>query len=353
MRVDNVLRLLRRRTLLCAGTGALVLAFTPGVAAAAPQYELSVSAGASTQGPLNDTYAFAENVPGNPQLALSIVRAGSVVASRVGNGFAELVQAPSVGDTLLLQDPVGTTVASVVYDGLPSIDPSVCVGATTISGQRTGAAAINAGAYTVSSGLPYGFEPNGSLIAQISTLSGSSYAGSFASALTSAQTVYSNETVQSAAPGGGVLTYSSTNSRPVGACPAPVPPAPAPKQTTAKVASLTGKILSLTRTTLAKLLRSGWTIALQVSQPGTVTMDLFLEGGRLPAKASKKHPAVLLARGQVVAKAPGKVTLHLRVTSSGRRKLKHVRKAHVVLLTTLHGSTGTLNLAKRKLTLHH
>lgn len=355
MRVDTVASALRRRIALpSAAAGILALALTPSALAtppAPPQYELYVSSGASTRGPINYTYAWAENVPGNPTLALSIVRSGSVVASQVGAGYAELIQAPSVGDTVLLQDPVGTTVASIVYDGLPSIDPSVCVGAASISGQRTGAAAVTAGAYLATGGGPYG-EGGGFLNAQISTLSGSSYAGSFARALTSADTVWANEALQSSAPGGGLVNYNSTVSRPVGACPVPPPPPPPPP--VAKVAALTGKILSLTGATLAKLLHSGWTIPVQVSQPGTVTMDLFLEGGRLPAKASKKkHAAQLLARGQTVAKAPGKVTVHLRITPSGRRKLKHAKRAHVVLLTTFHGATGTLNLGKRKLTLHH
>jgi len=353
MRVEPILSDARRRILLLlAAVGLLALILAPGASAAAPQYELYVSSGASTRGPLNYTYAWAENVPGNQQLSLSILRAGSVVASQAGAGYAELTQAPSVGDTVVLQDPVGTTVASVVYDGLPSIDPSVCVGAASISGQRTGAAAVTAGAYLATGGGPYG-EGNGYLTAQISTLSGSSYAGSFATALTSAHTVWANEMLQSSAPG-GLLTYNSTTSRPVGACPTPAPPPPpAPKPPAAKVAALSGKILALTGATLAKLLHSGWTIPLQVSQPGTVTMDLFMEGGRLPAKASKKkHAAVLLARGQAVAKAPGKVTLHLRITPSGRHRLRHAKKVHVVLLTTLHGTTGTLNLGRRKLTLH-
>jgi hypothetical protein len=351
MRVDTVARNVGRRIgLLLAAAGILALVLTPGALAAAPQYELYVSSGASTRGPLNYTYAWAENVPGNPPLALSILRSGSVVASQVGAGYAELTQAPSPGDTLVLQDPVGTTVASMVYDGLPSIDPSVCVGASGMSGQRTGAAAVTAGAYLATGAGPYA-EGSGNLTAQISTLSGSSYAGSFATPLTSAHTVWANEALQSSAPGGGLFDYNSTTSRPAGGCPAPPPPPPPPPPV-AKVAALTGKILSLTGATLAKLLHSGWTIPLQVSQPGTVTMNLFLEGGRLPAKASKKkHPAMLLARGRAVAKAPGKVILHLRLTASGRRKLKHAKRAHVVLLTTLHGATATLNLGKRKLTL--
>ena len=33
--------------------------------------------------------------------------------------------------------PGGTIVGSVVYDGLPSIDPTVCAGSTNFSGQRS------------------------------------------------------------------------------------------------------------------------------------------------------------------------------------------------------------------------
>ena len=153
-----------------------------------------------------------------------------------------------------------------------------------------------------------------------------------------------------------MFTYSSENIRPVGACPlppSPPPPPPAP--------ALQGSIFKLLRTTIGKLLKAGLHTQVTINQPGTVTQDLYLLGGTLPAFASstktkhrKKPPALLLARGSATAKVAGKVLLVLHVTRRGRNQLKHMKRVHAVLITTLHSASGAkLNLERKSVTLHH
>jgi hypothetical protein len=123
---------------------------------------------------------------------------------------------------------------------------------------------------------------------------------------------------------------------------------------------LQGSILKLSHTTIRALLKSGWRDVVGINLPGTVTQDLYLVGGTLPAYASSRHhthkepPALLLARATATAKTAGTVTLVLRLTRRGRAKLRSARSAHVVLLTTLRSTSGAklLVLERRSVTLH-
>lgn len=107
------------------------------------------------------------------------------------------------------------------------------------------------------------------------------------------------------------------------------------------------------------LLKSGWHTLVSINQPGTVTQDLYTQGGTLPAFASahsrrhRKPPAVLLARGSTTAKAAGNVVVVLKATRRGRHKLKGAKQIHGVLITTLRSTSGAkLSLGRRSVTLH-
>jgi len=135
--------------------------------------------------------------------------------------------------------------------------------------------------------------------------------------------------------------------------PAPPPPPPPP--------ALQGSILKLVRTTIAKLLKSGWTDKVTINQPGTVIQDLYQVGGVVPASASahrkgrghkRQPPALLLAHGSATATAAGTVSVRLRVTAKGRRALRRRHKVRAELVTTLKASSGAkLNLQARAVTL--
>jgi hypothetical protein len=341
----------------------LALGVGPAVASAtkAPQYTLSIVEGESTfpEHPIVETSG---SVEPKAQVAVSITRNGTVVAkSSPGDGGSGMSQVPLVGDVVALESPIGTTVGSVVYDGLPSIDPTVCAGSENFSGQNSAGEVVKGGYFSETLHPdPYGPYPEAVDFgrAQVTTLSGTSFGGSFLSPLVIGQTVYAIESLETPLAGGAVFKYSSEVERPVGACPAPPPPPSPPPPPPA----LQGTIFKFAKTTIQKFLKSGLMDEVTINQPGTVVQDLYLQDGKLPAfaagKKGKRHarkvtpPAQLVARGSTAATSAGTVSVLIRVTSKGRHLLKGRKRVQLVLVTTLRSSTGAkLNLARRTVTL--
>lgn len=325
---------------------------------APPKYSLSIVEGVSTL-PERQIVSTSARVEPHASIAVTIYRGGTPIARDTGSEYAGFSQVPQVGDVVTVESPVGVAVGSIVYDGLPSLDPTVCAGAANFSGQRSAGLSVTGGYYTlVLHTDPYGHSEvrqTAAADAQVTTLVGGAFSGGFLTPLALGQTVWATETLETPLAGGASFTYSSENDRPVGAC--PVPPAPpAPPAAPA----LLGEIVGHPRTTLHKLLTSGWLDHVTINQPGTVVQDLYLQGGSVPAFAAKsrharhrKPPALLLARGSASASAAGTVAVVLRATSKGRHRLKGARSVRAVLITTLHSTTGAkLTLARRSLTLH-
>lgn len=321
------------------------------------EYSISVVEGESTLPEESIVHTSGWVHPKAP-IQLSIIRGGTVVARTQGTEGVWLSQVPQVGDVVTLESPIGTVVGSFVYDGLPSIAPTVCAGSTSFSGQRSAGEEVEGGYYTlVLVTDPYGHtsvrEANSGR-AQVTLLSGGNYEGSFLASLAIGQTVRATESLQTPLASGAVFTYSSEVDRPVGPCPVPpVPPPPPPAP------ALQGTVLKLSHTTIRKLLKSGWSDQVTINQPGTVVEDLYTQGGKLPAYASakKRHghggAAVLLARGSATAASAGKVSVVLHLTAQGRRRLLHARSMRVVLMTTLLSHSGAkLALERHALTLH-
>jgi hypothetical protein len=344
--------------------GALAPAAAPALANSGhegPEYSLSIVEGESTQPEYAIVHTSAHVHP-SASLAVSIVRAGIVVARDTGNEGVWLSQVPQVGDVVTMESPIGSVVGSVVYDGLPSIDPTVCAGSVNFSGQRSAGQIVEGGFYSlVLLTDPYGhssLHQTSSGQAQVTVLSGPSYSGAFLAPLAGGQTVWAAESLQTPLAGNATFTYSSENDRPVGACPLPpAPPAPPPPPP-----ALVGGFAKLLHTTLHRLLASGWLNRVTINQPGTIVEDLFQQGGAMPAFASaaksSRHrhrpPAVLLARGSATAGAAGTVSVVLHPTPQGRRALRHARRVKAVLLTTLRSAGGaTLTLERRPVTLHN
>jgi hypothetical protein len=325
-----------------------------------PVYTLTVSEGETTlpEFPIDGTSANA-NLGGS--VALSIVRNGTVFArSTGGSGYAGTSQVPQVGDVVTMESPIGTPVGAVVYDGLPSMDPTVCAGSANFSGQNSPGETVKGKYVTLTPRVErYGTSEQESNIgrAQVTILSGSTFGGSFLAPLTPGQTVTAMESLETALAGGAVFKYESENSRPVGACPVVVPLASPPPPPPA----LQGTILKFLRTTIRHLLAHGWRNHVTINQPGTVTQDLYLKGGKLPAYAAtstgrhhKTPPALLLARGVTSAKSAGTVSVLLKPTVKGRRRLKSAKNVTVVVVTTLRSDSGAkLSLPRRTVTLHH
>jgi hypothetical protein len=323
-----------------------------------PEYSVSVVEGESTL-PEEDIMHTSGAVRPKAPVQLSIVRAGTIIARSQGNENVWLSQVPEVGDDVTLESPIGTTVGSFIYDGLPTIAPTVCAGSTSFSGKRSPGQEIEGGYYTlVLKTNPYGQTsvhegPAGR--AQVPQQAGESFEGNFLAPLAIGETVMATESLATTLAGGAVFTYESETDRPVGLCPAPPPPPPPPPPAPA----LQGTVLALSHTTIRKLLKLGWSDQVTINQPGTVVQDLYLQGGKLPAYASarKGHgrtaAAVLLARGTATATSAGKVNVVLHLSAQGRRKLRHARTVHAVLLTTLVSHSGAkLALERHALTLH-
>lgn len=254
-----------------------------------PVYSLKITEGETTL-PENPIEYTSGNVSNESQVQVSIVRGGLVIArSHPGNGNTGMGQVPQVGDVVNLESPVGTVVGSVVYDGLPSMDPTVCAGSTNFSGQNTLGETVKGKAVA----LAVQIEKYGSSVveskfqhAQVTILSGTTFGGSFLAPLEIGQTVTAIEALETPLAGGAIFDYSSENSRPVGGCPpVVVPPSPPPPPP-----ALAGLLLKLPHFTILSLLKSGWHDRVTINQPGTVTQDLYLQGGTLPAfAASTKH----------------------------------------------------------------
>jgi hypothetical protein len=292
------------------------------------------------------------------QVRLRIEHGGLTVAENTeeGNGPEQgdwLSQVPQVGDTVYLESPVGHIVGSEVYDGLPSMDPTVCAGSTNFSGQRSENEEVEGSFYTVVPHRTYTAHRRGGE-AQITSLSGPSFTGHFLQAPALGETVRAVEHLKASLAGGETYTYTSENDRPVGACPLPPAPPPPPP-----VPALQGSILKLVGTTIHKLLKSGWLDQVTINQPGTVTQDLYELGGTVPAYASshkkghrRRPPALLLARGSASAAAAGKVSVRLHVTAKGKHALSHSHRVRAVLVTTLKAQSGAkLSLETHTVTL--
>ena len=333
-----------------------------GVRASAPafankpsvtEYSLSIVEGESTH-PKHSILSTQGWTNSRTRVVISIIHAGLVVATESGSEGAWMQQVPEVGDDVTLEVG-GTLVASVIYDGLPTTEVTVCAGSENFSGQRSAGEEVEGADYSFKS-FPTD-EPLPAEQAQVTVLAGANFAGNFLKPLAIGETVRVKESYKTTLASGAVFEYSSENQRPVAAC--PVPPAP-PSPPVVVLPALQGSILKIKHASIRSLLRSDWLSEVDINQAGTVTEDLYAQGGTLPAhassvsKAHKHHkpaPALLLARGVASASAPGTVGVVLHLTSRGRSVLRHDRRIKAVLITTLRNANGTLTLARRSLTL--
>jgi hypothetical protein len=342
-----------RFTLPALATVAVLATPTLASGAQTPEYSLSIVEGANTRPENSVQHVSAEASHPKAEVVVSIAHNGLVVDKNTGDDGVWLSQVPQVGDVVALESPAGVLRGAVVYDGLPSLDPTVCAGSSNFSGQRTAGYTVEGAYYTAASRHSYYAAPFGGQ-AQVQVLSGSAFAGSFLKPLVIGESIYATEALSTPIAGGN-FTYSSENDRPVGACPVPPPPPPPPPPL-----ALAGSFAKFARTTIHRLLRSGWSTQVRINQPGRVVEDLYQHQGSVPAfaatskrKRSRKPPAVLLARGTVTAKSAGTVTVTMHATSKGRRLLKHAHSVRTVLVTTLSTTSGTkLTLERHSLTLH-
>jgi hypothetical protein len=327
-----------------------VLAAPAGAHESTTHYSLEIVEGVSTlpeESPVRTT-GYGEH---QKSTRVRIFHNGALVNQETGGEWTSLWHVgPQVGDVVTLESPIGTVIASEIYDGLPTMDVTVCAGSANFSGQRSSGQTVQGHFFTLN---PYGHRL-GEGQAQITSLSGSAFGGSFLAPLALGETVVAAESLETPLPGNAVFTYEAETWRPVGACPVPPPPPYVPPPPPA----LAGAVVRLVATTLHTLLGHGWSNHVGINQPGTVTQDLYMQGGTLPAFASSthhhSHPAILLARGSARAATAGTVTVTLHVVNSARGRLRSAHTIHGVLITTLRSASGArLTLPRRFVTLHH
>ncbi len=352
----------RAAAVLLLALGVLGASARAAAASHMPAYSISVVEGVTTL-PEDSILSTSASAPDHVSVTLRILRAGSTIAQNTSEGGAWLPQVPQVGEAVTLEAPTGSgqLVGSIVYDGLPSMDPTVCAGSTNFSGQRTPGTEVEGSYFTLVPHSSYVATHHGGA-AQITSLVGTAFGGNFLTAPALGQTLSVREHVTTVTDGIS-FTYESETDRPVGSCPPPPPPPPAP----APPPALSGTLLKLPHTSLRNLLRSGHlTDQVTINQPGTVTQDLYLENGTIPAAASTasvkhrhtrrrrhKPAATLIAAGSTSATVPGTVGVTLKLTARGRRRLEHAHNVRLVLVTTLHATTGAkLNLGRRSISLH-
>ncbi len=355
-----------RRSLRASGVAALTLvALCVGASPAwanshGTQYTLEVTEGENTIPAIEPVAGTVAKVDPEAPVAVSIVRNGTTVYKGEGNnGWAGVPQVPQSGDAVVLESPLGHVIGSNVYDGLPTIDPSTCVGSTTFEGNNTSGFTVEGSyvTYTVLSARRHDVQKSGYGQAQVKSLTGSSFGGSFLTAIGAGATVMATESLKTSLPGEATYTYISERVEPANkTCPAPPSPPPPPPPAPL-VTPLQGALLTLGHTRIRTVLKSGYRDHVSINQAGTVTQELFLRGGKLPATAARRHkktpPALLLARGTARASAAGTVGVVLKLTPAGRRKLKSSGRLNAILVTTLRTGNGQIDtLAPKSLTLH-
>jgi hypothetical protein len=174
-----------------------------------PKYSLSITEGETTQ-PEHSIISTSGNVHPSASVAVSIIRGGIEVSRASGEeGHAGMASIPAPGDVVNLESPTGPNgypggkiVGSFVYDGLPSIDPTVCAGSANFSGQRSTGQTVQGGYFSDLARPYHRFERKNSGQAQITLLSGSAFGGSFLAPLAFGETVWASESLETPLEGG-------------------------------------------------------------------------------------------------------------------------------------------------------
>jgi hypothetical protein len=327
--------MLSTRNLVAAVTAAATLIVVPAASAATVAY---VAFDQAPTGGYVNAY-----VPGGSGAAhLSLQRGGTEIASANGAyGSAYVNVAPQTGDVVHIER--SGVVRDVTFDGRPSFDPAVvCAGSKTLSGLRTATATLQSSGSYNPNGDPYAV--GNSQHGTSPQLSGANWSVSLERALTKGENVYASFYDDSSD-----VSISSSLVQAVGDCPAPPAPTTTTPVTTTKKPDVTKPVVSLALGTinsgpgaLDRLVKSGQIVTtLDVSEPGTVTQLLVLDnGGTLPASAAVKKPAVKLGRGSKVVKVAGKVKVSVKLTKAGKRALRRVKRAKLVLVTTVADTAG-------------
>jgi hypothetical protein len=276
----------------------------------------------------------------NTPTAISLQRAGAVIAANSGTDGAYVDVNPQPGDILTVSVN-NQPVLNRTYDGRPSLDASVCGTTTSFTGLRLATSTID----RVGANQPDPAQPDGDPLAYTEGTAANSgddtYGGTFDKAVGPDWVAWASSTDVA-----GDVTYNSAVTRTIGDC-APVPAvAPAPVVAPAPdTTAPTGRLMAGLpfRGGIAALLDGHAVSTTMVGEAGvTVTQALYLnDGAKLPARAAATRKPTLLASGRAVSKRAGAVRLKLHATKKVAT-LRHKRTVRVAIVTTLRDRAGNV-----------
>jgi hypothetical protein len=269
----------------------------------------------------------------------------------------------AAGDVLSLTDVGAGTTVTMPVTGRPAFSADLCGPTTTFSGARDAGATID-----VDAQIRYGsYDARNDIFSgSVSSLSGESFSGTYPKAVGPGWRVRAQESYDPSPE----ITYFSTFSRVLGACPAeagpattPTPPPAAPPAKVADVVKPTAKLVAPTAllrpaTAYRALTTDGLTTTVMVSEPGTVLQTLYLDdGAALPTataaakkkkgKAKAKKPTILGTGATAVAKA-GPVKVTVKLSKKGRARLRTSRTMKLALVTTVRDLAGNTRVLPAK-----
>jgi hypothetical protein len=333
---------------------ALLGATVAGPAAASPTTSFYLDV--SPQGSYAEGYA-PGGAPGGPY-TLELVRGGTAIASQSGSFSDQTLQYAGeliAGDVLRFSSPSGS--AAMTFDGTPTIGGGACVGSGSITGT------VSPAASAVYAGSAIGGGSAGTNRATTSR-SGTAYTAAFDGPLASGARVYASEDLT--LDGGATQAYVSRSQPVADSCPAsPAPPAAATPTPTPSV-TVTPPALPKPSVTppsapAFKLVIDGRSLTpksvepVQLATEGFVnftaptfsagTFGFLLVVAQPPKAASAsaaatKRKMLTIARGTAKATTPGQVKARLKLTTAGKRLLRHAKSVRLTLTVTFTPADG-------------
>jgi hypothetical protein len=280
-------------------------------------------------------------------VTLEITRAGAPLATASDPSEPVLDVAAEPGDVITVVVG-GHQALQTTFDGLPTFDATLCVGATSFTGHHTPGSSVF-GVAAFDPAYPMNYSPPGHIAhGTVTSAFGDAFAGTFDASVQPGWDAFV-ETVQFLGldPVVGGVRWFSGYQRAVGPCPASGGGSGAgaggtatssPLDTTPPAGRLVGRLLV---GGIRALLAGRATTTVVVGEAGvTIAQGVYLDNGaKLPALIAAKKALTLLARARAVSKRAGRVTLRLRPTKKARA-LRHRSRVKVAVVTTLRDRAG-------------
>jgi hypothetical protein len=283
----------------------------------------------------SSVYASASN---HTPVTIAVARGGAVVAQTPSaKDYAYIAKFSALAGDEIRVDAASGRLATYAFDGLPSMDATTCQGATTFSGIKSPGAALDRPVAYKRTGDPYA--PDHYMNGTLTSLNGNAFGGTWPSPLTSNYALAFSQSL----PLASGWIASSYNETLVPTCPVvpptpPPAPPPAPKPiTTPPGTDVVDPVLTFALPTsikhgAIKALKAGtFELSFSVNEPGKIKARLGLKKG--------KKTTTIATGSSKVAKA-GKVHLKFKLSKAGKKALKKLKKAKLVLTVITSDAAG-------------